>query len=72
MLRAVISVSDLSAVLSGENAKYVGKSFPEIEEAGPSYTVIEIVPDEKQAPWKAGFYRATKTPLEFEDRLRAV
>ena len=70
-MRAVIPVSDLASVLAKENAKYVGKSFPRIKQADSSCTVIEIVPDEKQKPWKSGFYRTTKGPLEFEDHLRA-
>ena len=69
-LRAVIPVSELSSVLSDENPKYVGKSFPKIERAHPSCTVIEIVSDETQKPWKSGFYRTTKGPLQFEDYLR--
>lgn len=71
MLRAVVSVSTLSSFLSNDNAKYVGKSFPE-KEAAASCTLIEIVRDERQKPWKAGFYRATKGPLEFEDHLRSM
>jgi len=70
-LRAVIPVADLSGVLSQENPKYVGKSFPKVKQTGPSCTVIEVVPEEKHEQWKAGFYRAAKHPLEFEDHLRA-
>lgn len=72
MLRAVIPVSDLSSVLSKENAKYVGKSFPKIKQNHPSCTVIEIVADEKQEPWRMGFYCAKMRPLEFETCLRAL
>lgn len=72
MLRAVVSVADLPSLLLNESAKYVGKSFPKIKEAASSCTLIEIVPEEKQKPWKAGFYRATKGPLEFENQLRAL
>lgn len=72
MLRAVLPVSDLSSFLSNDNAKYVGKSFPKIKEAASSCTLIEIATDERQKPWKAGFYRATKGPLEFESHLRAL
>jgi len=72
MLRAVVPVADLSTVLSKENSKYVGKSFPKMTEAGPSCTVIEVASEEKQGLWKAGFYRAAKGPLEFEDHLRAL
>ena len=43
MLRAVIPVADLSGVLSQENPKYVGKSFPKIKQTGPSCTVIEVL-----------------------------
>ena len=71
MLRAVIPVADLSGVLSQENPKYVGKSFPKIKQTGPSCTVIEVVPDEKDGQWRVGFYRAAKGPLEFEDHLRS-
>jgi len=71
MLRAVIPVADLSDILSQENPKYVGKSFPKMKQIGPSCTVIEVVPDEQHGQWRVGFYRAAKGPLEFEDHLRA-
>ena len=68
---AVIPVADLSGVLSQENPKYVGKSFPKMKQTGPSCTVIEVVPEEKHGQWRVGFYRAAKGPLEFEDHLRS-
>jgi hypothetical protein len=70
MLRAVIPVADLSGVLSEESPKYVGKSFPKMKQADSSCTVIEVVPGEE--PWKAGFYRAAKGPLEFEGHLQSL
>lgn len=66
ILRAVVPVTDLQSVLSKYCSKYLGKSFPKIKEAG---TVIQVAPDE-QGLWKAGFYRATKGPHDFEDHLR--
>jgi len=71
MLRAVIPVADLSCVLSQENPKYMGKSFPKVKQTSPSCTVIEVVPDEKDGQWRVGFYRTAKGPIEFEDHLRA-
>lgn len=68
ILRAVVPVADLHTVLSKDCSKYVGKSFPKIKEAG---TVIQIAPAERGL-WKAGFYRATKRPLDFEDHLRRL
>ena len=68
MLRAVVSVDDLHSVLSRDSSEYVGKTFPKMKEAG---TVIEVAPDERGL-WKAGFYCATKGPLEFEEHLRAI
>ena len=68
MLRAVVPVDDLHGVLSKDRSEYVGKKFPQMKEAG---TVIEVAADERGL-WKAGFYRATKGPLEFEEHLRAV
>ena len=68
LLRAIVSVGDLHNVLSKDGLKYVGKSFPRMTEAG---TVIEVAPDER-GPWKAGFHRAAKEPLEFEAHLRAL
>lgn len=67
MLRAVVPVDDLHNVLSKDSSKYIGKTFPKVKEAG---TVIEVAPDERGL-WKAGFYRAAKGPLEFEEYLRA-
>ena len=72
MLRAVIPVADLSSVLSRESPKYVGKSFPKMKQGDSSYTVIEVVPNEEQEHWKAGFYRAAKGPLEFESHLQSL
>lgn len=68
MLRAVVPVDDLQNVLSKDSSLYIGKTFPKMKEAG---TVIEVAPEERGL-WKAGFYRATKGPLEFEEHLRAV
>jgi len=68
ILRAVVPVADLQTVLSNDRSRYLGKSFPKIKEAG---TVIQIAPDE-QGLWKAGFYRATKGPQDFEDQLRGL
>lgn len=68
MLRAVVPVADLRKFLSKDNSKYVGKSFPKMKEAG---TVIEVVRDE-DGIWKAGFYRTTKGPLDFEDHLQGL
>jgi len=68
MLRAVVPVADLHNFLSKDNSKYVGKSFPKMKEAS---TVIEVVPDE-HGIWKAGFYRTTKGPLDFEDHIQGL
>lgn len=68
MLRAVIPVGYLHSVLSEDHSKYVGKTFPKMKEVG---TVIETTPDERGL-WKAGFYRATKGPLDFEEQLRGM
>lgn len=65
-LRAIIPVGDLDSVLSNDGAKYVGKAFPEMREAG---TVIEVAPSERGL-WKAGFYRAAERPPDFENHLR--
>jgi hypothetical protein len=67
MLRAVVPVADLQTVLSKDGSKYLGKSFPQIKEAG----TVQVAPDE-QGLSKAGFYRATKGPHDFEDHLRGL
>ena len=72
MLRAVIPVADLSSILSEESLKYVGKSFPKMKQADSLYTVIEVVPEEEQEHWKAGFYRTANAPLEFEGHLQSL
>jgi len=72
ILRAVIPVAELSGVLSTEIPKYVGKSFPKMKLTGPSCTVIEVLSDEKQGQWKAGFYQISEEPHAFEDHLRAI
>jgi hypothetical protein len=70
MLRAVISAAALSSVLSKE-AKCLGKSFPKMKQTDPQSTVIEVLRDE-QGQSEAGFYRASKGPLQFEGHLQAI
>lgn len=70
-LRAVLPLADLSAVLREEIPIYAGASFPELGRDSPPCTVIEIVPDEEEPDWKAGFYLLDKQPSQFEDGLRA-
>ena len=72
MLRAIISAGDLFNVFSDELPKYVGKSFPNMEQADAPCTLIEVLPEEGQGNWQAGFYRAAKGPLEFENHLRVA
>ena len=70
MLRAIVSAGDLLNVFSDEPPKYVGRSFPNMEQADSPCTLIEVLPEEGQGNWQVGFYRAAKGPLEFEDHLR--
>ncbi len=72
MLRAVIPLADLADVFSEESPEYLGESFPEMKEASPPCTLIEVVPDEEQRRWRAGFYRAVKGPLDFEEHLQGL
>jgi hypothetical protein len=72
VLRAVIPVAELSSVLSTEIPKYVGKSFPKMKLAGPQCTVIEVGSGEQYGRWRAGFYRASKGPIEFEGKLQSL
>jgi hypothetical protein len=69
MLRAVISVEDLAGVLSTDNFKYVGRSFPNGKRPTPECTVIEVLPDEERPGWKIGFYVVSKRPIDFESNL---
>ena len=71
MLRAVIPFSDLKPLMAGEIRDYVGQSFPELNHNTSAHTVIEIVLEEEDASWKAGFYLIEKMPLHFEDSFRA-
>ena len=71
MLRAVMPFSDLRQLMSDETCDYVGQSFPELSPNTSAHTVIEIVQEEEDASWKAGLYLIEKTPLQFEDSLRA-
>lgn len=71
-LRAVVQFSDLSGVLSQEISNYVGQAFPEPKQTTSSYVVIEIMPDEKEANWRPGFYLVENSPIQFEITLRAV
>jgi len=70
VLRAVMPISDLRPLMSCEARDYVGQSFPELNHNTLAHTVIEIVQEEEDASWKAGFYLFEKTPLHFEDCLR--
>ena len=71
VLRAVIPFSDLKPLMSGEIRGYVGQSFPELNHKTSAHAVMEIVLEEEDASWKAGFYLVEKTPVHFEDSLRA-
>jgi hypothetical protein len=71
VLRAAMPFSDLRLLMSGETRDYVGQSFPELNHKTSAHTVIEIVQEEQDASWTAGFYLIEKTPLHFEDSLRA-
>ena len=70
VLRAVMPFSDLKPLMSGESRDYVGSSFPELSHNTSAHTVIEIVQEEEDVTWKAGFYLFEKTPLHFEDCLQ--
>lgn len=72
ILRAVIPASNLCAALSDGKTKYVGKSFPKMKQESLGCTVIEIVQEEQGAGPKPGFYRAAKSPLDFEQHLREL
>jgi hypothetical protein len=72
MLRAVIPVDELSSVLSTEIPKYVGESFPKMKLAGLQCTLIEVGSGEQYGRWRAGFYRASKGPIEFEGKLQSL
>lgn len=69
-LRAVMPLVDLFTVLCEEIPIYAGPSFPELEEDSGSCTVIELMLDEEEPDWKAGFYLLDKEPVHFEDGLR--
>lgn len=71
-LRAIIQLSDLCGVLSREISNYVGQSFPEPKQTTSGYIVIEIMPDEKEANWRPGFYLVENSPIQFEVTLRTV
>jgi len=70
VLRAVMPFSDLGPLVSSESFDYVGQSFPELNRDTATRTVIEIVREEEDGSWKAGFYLLEKGPLHFEDSLR--
>jgi len=69
-LRAVIPLADLFTVLREEIPNYAGPSFPELGEDSAPCTVIELMSDEEEPDWKAGFYLLDKEPVHFEDGLR--
>jgi len=72
VLRAVMPLSELEPLMFDESLGYVGQFFPEEKEKSSAQTVIEIVPDEEEESWKAGFYLIEKGPLHFEDSLRKL
>jgi hypothetical protein len=71
MLRTVVLLADLKPLMSEEALEYVGQSFPELRQNSSPCTVIEIVADEDEGNSRVGFYLIEKTPLHFEDSLRA-
>ncbi len=70
ILRAVIPFADLGPALVGETLEYVGQLFPELKRDSSPCTVIEIMPEEEEGSWRAGFYLIEKGPLHFEDSLK--
>jgi len=70
VLRAAMPFSDLKPLMSGESRDYVGSSCPELSHNTSAHTVIEIVQEQENVTWKAGFYLFEKTPLHFEDCLQ--
>jgi hypothetical protein len=72
VLRAVTPLSDLKPLMFDETLAYVGQSFPAENQKSPAQIVIEIVPDEEDESWNAGFYLIKKGPLHFEDSLRKL
>ncbi len=56
VLRAVMPFSDLRPLMSCGARDYVGQSFPELNHNTPAHAVIEIVQEEADASWNAGFY----------------
>jgi hypothetical protein len=70
-VRAVVPFSDLKPLVSEEILDYVGQSFPTANHDSSARTVIEIVSDEVEGVWKAGFYLVEKEPLHFEDSRRS-
>jgi hypothetical protein len=71
VLRAVMPLSDLKPLMSEETLDYAGQSFPGLHEDSTAHTVIEILREEEDGKWKAGFYLLEKKPLHFEDSLRS-
>jgi hypothetical protein len=72
VLRAVMPLSELEPLMSDESVGYVGQSFPEENEKSCAQIVVEIVPDEEDESWRAGFYLIEKVPLDFEDSLQKL
>ncbi len=70
VLRAVMPFSDLKPLVSDESPGYVGQSFPAASPDSSAHIVLEIVSDEEDGDWKAGFYLIDKGPLHFEESLR--
>jgi hypothetical protein len=72
VLRAVMPFSELEPLMFDECLGYVGQFFPEEKEKSSAQIVIEMLPDEEDERWKAGFYLIEKAPLHFEDSLRKL
>ena len=72
VLRAVMPLSFLKPLMSEEIPGYVGQFFPAEKEKSSAQIVIEIVPDEEDESWKAGFYFIERGPLHFENSLRQL
>lgn len=72
MLRAIVPLADLLRLLSeGMMPVYVGASS-EAREKGLPDTLIEVMQEEEQPDWRAGFYCLGRNPLQFEEILRSL
>jgi hypothetical protein len=72
MLRAVLLSTQVAELAVTQKFTYIGARFPPQGAGDPPVTTVEVTEEQGQITWRAGFYRAERAPVQFEEILRSL